>query len=109
MRRRNLLRSSIVLLLSTFFWAAAGFAAYQAQQLAQQLAQRLQSDAEFQRSIQPFLAANCYSCHNTRLMSGGLNLEAYTTAASVIQNRESWELALQKLRAGEMPPKGAPR
>ena len=42
-------------------------------------------------------------------MSGGLNLEAYSTAASVIQNRESWELALQKLRAGEMPPKGIPR
>jgi mono/diheme cytochrome c family protein len=101
MSRRNLLRSAIILLLSPLCWLAAGLPAHQAQ--------RLQSGAEFERSIQPFLAANCYDCHNAQLKSGGLNLEAYQTAASVVQDRENWELVLQKLRTGEMPPKGMPR
>jgi mono/diheme cytochrome c family protein len=101
MSRKNLLRSAIISLLLPLYWLAAGLPAYQAQ--------RLQSGAEFERSIQPFLAANCYDCHNAQLKSGGLNLEAYQTAASVIQDRENWELVVQKLRAGEMPPKGMPR
>src|SRR5262249_48303940 len=71
--------------------------------------QRADNSDTFQKTIQPFLATNCYGCHNSSLKSGGLNLEAYKTAASVTQDRERWERVLQKLRAGEMPPKGMPR
>jgi hypothetical protein len=63
----------------------------------------------FQESVQPLLAANCYSCHNEKLQSGDLNLRAYTSAAALTQDREKWETILHRLDAGEMPPKGLPR
>jgi hypothetical protein len=91
MRSRNLLRLAIIRLLSPLFWLAAGWPAPQAQ--------RAQIGAGFEQTIQPFPAAHCYDCHNAQLNSGGLNLEAFATAASVIRNREQWELdfALDKL------------
>jgi cytochrome c553 len=60
----------------------------------------------FQTAVQPFLAKNCVACHNDKLQSGGLNLKA---AADVAQSREEWEHVVEKLKAGEMPPKGMPR
>ena len=65
--------------------------------------------ASFANSVQPFLARNCYVCHNAKLASGSLNLEAYTTAAAIAGDRDQWETILQKLQAGEMPPKAMPR
>ena len=65
--------------------------------------------AAFSKSVQPFFARNCYACHNSKLKTSGLNLEAFDRAAAVMQNREESEKILQKLRAGEMPPKGLPR
>src|SRR5713101_5918627 len=72
-------------------------------------AQGANSPAEFDRSVQPFLARTCYMCHNAETKSAGLNLEALQTASSITQSREIWERILRKLRAGEMPPKGLPR
>ena len=65
--------------------------------------------SEFAKSVQPFFAKNCYTCHNPKLNTGGLNLEAYTSAASLSQDRDKSEKILSKLQAGEMPPKGLPR
>lgn len=72
-------------------------------------AQTSQNDSAFDQTIRPFLARNCYMCHSSRLKSGGLGLDAYKTAASVIEDRDKWERVLQKLRTGEMPPQGMPR
>lgn len=71
--------------------------------------QRAQGQPGFEKAVLPFVVENCYACHNARRKSGELNLEQYKTAASMNQERETWELALQKLQTGEMPPKGAPR
>src|SRR6266571_8665889 len=65
--------------------------------------------ADFAKSIQPFFAKNCYSCHSAKLKTGGLNLEAYVNAASIAQEPERFEKILQRLKAGEMPPKTMPR
>jgi mono/diheme cytochrome c family protein len=67
------------------------------------------ADAAFIRSVQPFFAKNCYACHNPKLSTGGLNLEAYTSATLLSQDRDESEKILKKLQAGEMPPKGSPR
>jgi mono/diheme cytochrome c family protein len=72
-------------------------------------ARRAQDRADFEKTIQPFLADNCYACHNEKRKSGELNLTAYKTAADLAQHREQWETILLKLKTGEMPPKGAPR
>jgi uncharacterized protein DUF1592/uncharacterized protein DUF1588/uncharacterized protein DUF1587/uncharacterized protein DUF1585/uncharacterized protein DUF1595/cytochrome c len=60
-------------------------------------------------SVRPFLSRTCFACHNARLQSGGLNLEAFQTADTVAGHRETWERLLRKLATGEMPPKGMPR
>jgi cytochrome c5 len=99
MRRYNLLRIAVVLL--PLLWFAIGPPA--------PLAQRPEKSGVFERSIQPFFSETCYMCHNAKLTSGGLDLELFKTAESIIESRETWEHVLQKLQSGEMPPKGAPR
>jgi mono/diheme cytochrome c family protein len=99
--RKNLLRWAVILVLSPLFWMAFGLPA--------RLAQKSQSEVEFAGNIRPFLDAHCYGCHNADMASGGLNLEAYATAAAVIKDRIKWEEVIHKLRTGEMPPKGMPR
>ena len=59
--------------------------------------------------VLPVIARNCYTCHNAKLNTAGLNLAVYGTPESVTRNREKWELVLSKLKSGEMPPKGLPR
>jgi mono/diheme cytochrome c family protein len=75
------------------------------------VAQAAPPDDAFTATVQPFLRRNCIGCHNGNLTSGGLNLAPYLTAAAsvALNDRERWELVVQKLRAGEMPPKGAAR
>jgi hypothetical protein len=63
----------------------------------------------FETSVQPVLNQTCRPCHNDRLASGGLNLIPYTSPASIAEHREDWEKIVQKIRTGEMPPKGIPR
>src|ERR1700680_3473588 len=63
----------------------------------------------FQSAVQPVLAKTCSPCHNDRVSSGGLNLSPFSSAGSMAENRDGWEKILQKIRTGEMPPKGVPR
>ncbi len=63
----------------------------------------------FEGSVRPFLVQTCYACHSRKLNTGGLNLETYSTPDSILKDREKWELVLNKLRTGEMPPRGVPR
>lgn len=65
--------------------------------------------AAFTKVVQPFFLKNCQSCHNSRLKVGGLSLEVYTDVSTILQDRSESEKILQKLQAGEMPPKGSPR
>jgi mono/diheme cytochrome c family protein len=62
----------------------------------------------FHDSVQPFLTKNCTACHNAKANTANLNLERFTAPDAVI-DREVFEKVLQKLQAGEMPPRGRPR
>lgn len=66
------------------------------------------SDA-FTKNVQPFVAKNCYACHNDKARSGGLDLKSFQNTESVLGDRDHWEHVVEKLKAGEMPPKGIPR
>lgn len=68
-----------------------------------------QISADFSKSVQPFFAKNCYGCHSSQVKTGGLDLQAYTAAASVAQEPERFEKILRRLRAEEMPPRSMPR
>ena len=50
----------------------------------------------------------CTSCHNQRLKTAGLSLDA-VDPASPAEHAEIWEKVVRKLRAGTMPPIGRPR
>jgi len=63
----------------------------------------------YQKEIQPFLAKNCYLCHNEKLNTASLNLEAYRDAGLALQQTQVWRKVLEKLSAGKMPPPGLPR
>src|SRR5947208_15035667 len=67
------------------------------------------ASAAFENAVKPMLSTTCAGCHNDRLSSGGLNIAPFTAPASISENREGWERILQKVRTGEMPPKGIPR
>src|SRR5438552_3096642 len=65
-------------------------------------------DATFQNTVQPFLAKNCLACHNEKLKSGNLSLDAFHDAASAARQPEVWGKVLDKLSSGKMPPPGQP-
>lgn len=50
----------------------------------------------------------CVACHNQRLKTAGLTLDAVDTT-SPQTNPEIWEKVAARLRAGSMPPAGRPR
>jgi mono/diheme cytochrome c family protein len=54
------------------------------------------------------VARYCAGCHNDRLKTGGLSLDA-SELDRIGAHAETWEKVVQKLRAGVMPPAGAPR
>jgi hypothetical protein len=41
----------------------------------------------FAKSIQPFLATNCYGCHNAKLKSGEVDLTSYRSAEAITAAR----------------------
>lgn len=50
----------------------------------------------------------CVTCHNDKLRTGGLSLQA-ANLAEVPKNAETWEKVIRKLHVGAMPPQGLPR
>jgi mono/diheme cytochrome c family protein len=60
----------------------------------------------FESTVQPVLGGTCQLCHNNRTASGGLNIAPFLQPSSLTEQRAGWETILQKIRSGEMPPKG---
>jgi cytochrome c551/c552 len=59
-------------------------------------------------SEQAFLNQYCVTCHNQRLKTGGLMLDELNFEHAG-ERADIWEKVVRKLRAGMMPPSGAPR
>jgi Protein of unknown function (DUF1592)/Protein of unknown function (DUF1588)/Protein of unknown function (DUF1585)/Protein of unknown function (DUF1595)/Protein of unknown function (DUF1587) len=59
-------------------------------------------------SLRPVLDRYCVTCHNTRLKTAGLQLDALNVDR-VGADADTWEKVARKLRTREMPPAGAPR
>jgi len=66
----------------------------------------LAAGTSFENTVQPFLKSNCVLCHNAKLKVGGLVLDGYSDSKTALQDRDTWEKVVQKLRTGQMPPKG---
>src|SRR5690349_9212840 len=57
---------------------------------------------------QALLNQYCATCHSDKLRTGGLSLQRLDLAHPAAE-AETWEKVVRKLRAGMMPPSGAPR
>jgi hypothetical protein len=97
--------------LTLFSLAAIGllFAAGSTPKKSLQKARSPQPAAGFESVVQPVLAKSCLPCHNDTLASGSLNLAPFGRRESIAAERDGWERIIQKMRTGEMPPKGVPR
>ncbi len=67
------------------------------------------TQADFDKTVQPFLAKHCVACHNSKLKTADLDVTAFKTVESVANANPEWSKILQRVRTGEMPPKGLPR
>lgn len=63
----------------------------------------------FARDIQPLLSKYCFSCHSGEKPKGGLDLSRFRQEADVVNFKDTWDLVLQNLRDGTMPPEGKPK
>jgi hypothetical protein len=61
-------------------------------------------EARFRAEVRPLLEAYCLGCHGKDKPKGDLDLSGFTTAESVARDLPQWELVLEQLEAGSMPP-----
>lgn len=64
---------------------------------------------QFQTTVQPFLAKNCYECHGDKDAENNFRLDVFTNSVSLAKGRKFLEDAYDKIVHGEMPPKKKPR
>ncbi len=89
-------------------WAAVvvllgGFAALGAEPDGAALERR------FDEVVRPFLRDQCLACHGPEKPKAKLDLSLYSSVAAVARDYRVWELVVERLEAGEMPPKKAPK
>ncbi|RPI55388.1 MAG: DUF1592 domain-containing protein [Acidobacteria bacterium] len=100
-------RRLIVLVAATSFVVAVAYNAPSAQQRPSISGDRgsRMGDAQSQHAV---LAKYCITCHNQRVKTGGLALDALDLA-DLRNHTEEWEKVVRKVRTGAMPPVGRPR
>ena len=80
---------------STSITASAALTAHSDQELAQQ----------FDKEVRPFVENYCLNCHDNDEPKADLNLSVYNSVDNVIRDHLHWELVLERLKNGDMPPK----
>ena len=60
---------------------------------------------DFREQVLPILSKTCLQCHNDRQQAAGLSFEPFRDSASASRRPEIWQKALDKLDAGQMPPR----
>jgi hypothetical protein len=65
------------------------------------------SDLErrFTKTVRPFVNTYCIGCHGGKAPAAQFSMQPYTTMDSVVRDYGHWNLVLDKLTAGQMPPK----
>jgi mono/diheme cytochrome c family protein len=89
-------------------WLAAGPAHAQIVASTPDRAQDEASRAASVPTVRASLNKYCVTCHNTRLKTGGLSLDAMDLE-NVAHGAEVWEKVVRKVRSGAMPPQGVSR
>lgn len=64
-------------------------------------------DERFANEVKPFLDRYCISCHGATKPKADLNLTNDKTVEAIARNEKQWELVVERLHAGDMPPEEA--
>src|SRR5262245_21146870 len=64
-------------------------------------------ERQFTNAVTPFLQSYCHGCHGREKREGKLDLSAFSSLAQVAKGHQTWQLVLERLAAGEMPPEDA--
>ena len=70
---------------------------------------RAQDAADVANVIVPFVEKHCVSCHGEKEPKGDLSLHRFKDDESILKDHTLWLTVVEKVRAGEMPPKRKPR
>jgi mono/diheme cytochrome c family protein len=62
---------------------------------------------QFRDEVAPFLQTNCVACHDSEKQEAKLDLAPFDSVAKVTAGHQIWEIVLERLEAGEMPPEDA--
>jgi hypothetical protein len=65
-------------------------------------------DRQFQQTVRPFVNKYCIGCHSGSTPAAQFDLKSYGTMDAVMQDFPRWLLVMEKLTAGQMPPKPVP-
>ncbi|MFN3240156.1 MAG: DUF1592 domain-containing protein [Planctomycetota bacterium] len=68
-----------------------------------------QARASYTSLAQPFFRAHCVRCHGEDKQKGDVALHAFANGPASGQHVETWELVLDMLHSGEMPPEDEPQ
>ncbi|MDO8349157.1 MAG: DUF1587 domain-containing protein, partial [Planctomycetota bacterium] len=63
----------------------------------------------FATTIRPLLTQYCCKCHSTERHKGDLDLEQFTSLDAVRQHPDIWQLVVEQVGSGEMPPAEKPQ
>ncbi len=64
---------------------------------------------KFSTHVKPILERYCYSCHGAKKQEAALDLSKDATPAAIAKNLKHWDIVLQRLQDGDMPPEDAAR
>ena len=62
-------------------------------------------EQHFAKNLRPFVENYCLSCHDSETKKAELDLSPFKTVDSIAKEYAHWELVLERLRSGDMPPK----
>lgn len=62
------------------------------------------------QAVGPFVEKNCEMCHDAGLPQGGVDLHGLLALPNSLRERlDTWDEVAYQIRAGQMPPEGAPK
>src|SRR5580704_6277524 len=63
----------------------------------------------FDTFVRPLIGKFCLDCHSAKAKKGELDLERFRSIDIVRNDLKPWQLLVEQLEAGEMPPKEKPQ
>ena len=64
-------------------------------------------EQHFATNVRPFVENHCLGCHDADTKKAELDLSGFKSVDAVVKDFAHWELVLERLRNGDMPPRKA--